>query len=197
VEFEDVAPDELRDFVLRLQDSVTVGEILDERYVAQQVVATTSLPTLVSGGVAWSPVERLRLTGDLQWFGWEEAGSIGLDFVDDSLDDRLTFDYDDDTWSIRTGVEVRHRPGQVVRLGFAHVESPTSRRSLTPVLPDSDRDEISAGVGLVWRGVQLDLAYRIAFLSDREGVALPGDPSPDGVYESTEQALAVGIARRF
>lgn len=196
VRFEDVAPEELRDFVLRIRDSVTVGEILDERYVSQEVVTRLTLPMVVSGGVAWSPVERLRLTGDLQWIDWSESGSLDLDFLDDSLDDRQSLGYDD-SWSFRAGVEVRHRPGQVARLGFAHVESPAPSTGSSPLVPDADRDEISAGLGLVWRDVGVDLAYRVAFLADREGVALPGDTSPDGVFESTEHTLAIGVSRRF
>lgn len=196
VGFEDVAPQELRDFVLRIRDSVTVGEILDQRYVSQEVLTRLSLPMVVSGGLAWSPLERVRVTGDLQWIGWSDSESFDLDFANDSLDDRQPLAFED-SWTIRAGVEVRHRPGQVMRLGFAHVGSPVPTATSTPLVPDADRDEVSAGVGLTWRGVGIDLAYRIAFLTDREGVALPEETSPDGIFESTEHSLAVGVSRRF
>ncbi len=195
VDFEDVAPQELRDFTLPGQE-VTIGEILDERYVSQEVLTRLSLPMVVSGGFAWSPLERLRLTGDLQWIGWSDSESLDLDFDNDSLDDPQPLGFED-SWTIRTGVEVRHRPGQVVRLGFAHVGSPVPAAGSTPLVPDADRDEISAGVGLTWREVGIDLAYRVAFLTDREGVALPEETSPDGIFESTEHSFAVGISRRF
>lgn len=195
VVFVDVAPAELRDFTLPGRQ-ISIGEILDERYVSQETGARLPLPAVASGGLAWTPVERVRLTGDLQWIDWSEAESLELDFVNDSLDDRQPLGYDD-SWTVRVGVEVRHRPGQSVRLGFAHVESPAPTGGLSPLIPDADRDEISGGVGLLWRDVTIDLAYRIAFLSDREGVALPGDPVPDGVFQSSEHALAIGISRHF
>lgn len=195
VAFVDVAPADLRDFTLPGRE-VSIGEILDARFVPQEVGARLPLPATASAGVVWSPMERVRLTGDLQWIDWSEAQSLDLDFVDDSLDDRQPLGYDD-SWTLRTGVEVRHRSDQVLRIGFAHVESPAPTSGLTPLVPDADRDELSGGVGLLWREVTIDLAYRISFLSDREGVALPGDPTPDGIFESTEHTLVVGVSRRF
>lgn len=194
--FVDVAPRELRDFLLPGRDR-TIGEILDRLYApGQNARLPFRLPRVVSGGVAWVPVERVRLTADLQWAGWDDADSLALDFVNDTLDDRQRLGFED-AWAVRAGVEVRHRPGQAIRLGFAHEESPASGAAI-PLVPDAARNALSAGYGwTAWRDVSIDLAWRVAFLEDREGVALPGNDSPEGTYESTEHRFMVGISRRF
>lgn len=195
VDFVDVAPRELRDVVLPGRER-TVGEILDARYVDQDVRVGFELPRVASGGVSWRPIERVRFTADLQWTGWDDARSLDLDFVDDTLDDRQPLGFDD-AWSFRAGVEVRHRPGQAIRLGFAHEGSPASGNAI-PLVPDAERNALAIGFGCrTWHDVTLDLAYRVAFLHDREGVALPGNETPDGVYASTEHRWMVGASRRF
>jgi hypothetical protein len=69
---------------------------------------------------------------------------------------------------------------------------------VTPLFPDAEREALSAGAGIDWRGIGLEIAYRLTVLDDREGVALPSDTAdPDGVYESTEHDLSIGVIRRF
>lgn len=194
VDFTVIAPEDLRAFVLPGQET-TVGELLDARYVDQSARATFVLPRLAIAGVAWQPLERLRLGADLQWGDWSGVDGLAIGFADSALADTVPLRYQD-AWSIRLAAEVRHRPDLLLRFGFAHEESPALVGSVVPPLPDSDRNAVSAGIGFPWRGATIDVGYRVTVFEDREGAAFPGSPDdPDGVYEAIEHRLAISATR--
>jgi hypothetical protein len=83
-------------------------------------------------------------------------------------------------------------------MGYAREESPAPRAGVTPLFPDAEREALSGGASFDVRGVELEAAYRLTVLDDREGVALPSSTAaPDGVYESTEHDFSIAVVRRF
>ena len=120
--FTGTAPESLRS--LRLPgEETTIGERLDATYVAQNARLGFELPATATAGVAWDPVEPVRLVAAAQWANWSAADTLTLAFADTTLGDRTPLAYDD-AWSLRFGVEVRHSPELSVRLGYAHEASP-------------------------------------------------------------------------
>ena len=69
---------------------------------------------------------------------------------------------------------------------------------MTPLFPDAEREALSGGASFRVRGIELEAAYRLTVLDDREGVALPSTTTAaDGVYESTEHDISIAVVRRF
>lgn len=189
-----VAPEALRALV---RGERTVGQILDETYVDQSARLELELPAVLTLGAAWDPLPSVTLAADVQRVGWGDLEALDFTPLGPAPEDAVPLDWRD-AWAWRVGVEARRWERIAVRLGYAREQTPARRGGVTPLFPDAEREALSVGLGTAWRGVTIDLAYRLTVLDDREGVALPDDDAgPDGVYESTEHDLAVSVTRRF
>ena len=101
-------------------------------------------------------------------------------------------------WDLHIGTELEVRDGMRVRLGYAWEDSRGPAAAVTPFAPASGTDAVSGGIGLAWEGLAIDAGYRITFYDDAEGVAFPfNTAAADGVYESIEHRLAIGVSRAF
>jgi long-chain fatty acid transport protein len=194
VDFTIVAPEALKAVI---RGDRTIGEILEETYVDQSARLEVPLPAILSVGAAWDPVPSVTITTDLQRVGWGDLDALAFTPLGPAPADRVTLEWED-VWAWRIGAEARRPGGLALRIGYAREESPAPRGGVTPLFPDAEREALSAGAGLDWRGIGLEVAYRLTVLDDREGLALPSDTAdPDGVYESTEHELSIGVLRRF
>ena len=194
VDYTIVAPEALKALI---RGDRTVGELLEETYVDQSAHLEVSLPAILTLGAAWDPVPSVTLAADVQRVGWGDLDALAFTPLGPAPSDPVALDWQD-VWAWRAGVEVRRPGGLALRLGYAREESPAPRGGVTPLFPDAEREALSAGFGIEWRGIGLDLAYRLTVLDDREGVAFPNEaPQSDGVYESTEHDLAIAVTRRF
>jgi long-chain fatty acid transport protein len=194
VDFTIVAPEALKAVI---RGDRTIGEILEETYVDQSARLEVPLPAILSVGAAWDPVPSVTITADLQRVGWGDLDALAFTPLGPAPVDPVTLEWQD-VWAWRIGAEARRPGGLALRIGYAREESPAPRGGVTPLFPDAEREALSAGAGLDWRGIGLEIAYRLTVLDDREGLALPSDTAdPDGVYESTEHDLSIGVVRRF
>lgn len=195
-DFTIVAPDELRAILLPGRE-VTVGALLDARYVDQLARSALTFPAIAVLGATYRPVDQLRVAADVQWTGWSQVDSLALAFSDTALAEGIALGYEN-AWSARWGAELEVRPGLQLRIGYAWHESPVPTASVTPLVPDAGRDSYSAGVGFHLGGTAVDLAYRLTRLDDREGVAFPENAhSPDGIYESVSHRIGISLSRRL
>lgn len=194
VDFTIVAPEALKAVV---RGDRTIGEILEETYVDQSARLEMPLPWTLSAGAAWDPVPSVTITGDVQRIGWGALAELAFTPLGPAPADPVALGWQD-VWAWRIGAEARRPGGLAFRIGYAREESPAPGGGVTPLFPDAEREALSAGAGIDWRGIGLEIAYRLTVLDDREGVALPSDTAdPDGVYESTEHDLSIGVIRRF
>lgn len=193
-DFTIVAPASLRDF--RLADGTRIGDLLEARFEDQVVELDFVLPRSLAFGAAWDTGPSLRIVAEAAWTDWEESDALALGFADPELSDRVPLDYEG-AWTIRGGLEYRDPAGIVLRAGYAREGSPAPVRGVNPLLPDADRNTFSIGAGVRWARIDIDAGYRISLFDDREGVAFPTDAFPDGIYETVEHRLAVGIAHRL
>ena len=194
VDFTIVAPEELKALV---RGDRTIGEILEETYVDQSARLDVPLPYVLSLGAAWEPVPSVTLAVDVQRIGWGDMAELDFTPLGPAPADLVPLDWED-VWAWRIGAEVRRTEGLALRLGYAREESPAPRAGVTPLFPDAEREALSGGALFDIRGIQLEAAYRLTVLDDREGVALPSTTlAPDGVYESTEHDFSIAVVRRF
>lgn len=157
--------------------------------LSDQAVATEiTMPDQAAAGVAVRATPRLLLTADWQWTNWSEFDRIRLDF--EIAPDEVRIEDYGDTHALRLGAEMRAGERFTVRGGYLYHGAAAPDRTVTPLLPEGSRNELTAGVG--WRlddRFGLDVAYQYVGQNDRRGRVtepLPGqEPTTDlnsGLY---------------
>ena len=189
-----IAPEALQDVVLP-DGETTVRNLLDDRFTDRPVRIPLVLPRRGVAGTAVRPSERLELAFDAGWTDRGAVDSLAVLYADSLLDESTPWPLQGG-WDLHLGLELQVRDGMLVRLGYAWEDSRGPAGAVTPFAPASGTDAVSAGVGFLWEGMTIDLGYRITFYDEVEGVAFPENiEAADGVYESLEHRLAIGVSR--
>ena len=163
----------------------------------QGVKTVLRLPAMWSAGVAWNPAPAWTFEYDLNYVEWKAFSDLPIEFkTTPSASETRVEDYDN-SWQIRVGVE--HRlPSWTYRFGWYYDKAAAPRQSVTPLLPDADRNGPSLGVGIPFANGKWHLdAYELAiFVSQRstEGVNRDGY---DGTYKSFVNAAGLSLEYRF
>ena len=163
-------------------------------YPAGDVSSSLTLPATGFLGVSYSPMKDLTLEADYQFVGWSSYKELALTFKKDNSVSVSPKDYED-TYIIRVGGEYTMGDWQF-RAGYLYDHSPAPTIYVEPLLPDANRNEVSAGLGYkLARDVSIDLAYMFIKFDQRKavGTAL----NFDGTYNSTANLFAVNFGYSF
>lgn len=164
----------------------TAGQALAD----DQTIATSlTLPSQLVVGVALAPMERLRVVADYQWTGWSSFDEAPLDF-EFLPDQTLVLDYQDtDTW--RLGAEYGATDALSLRAGFIYNTPAEKEFSVSPLLPEAERNYYSAGIGYrLGRGLSIDAGYQLVDQADRRGRVRGRAP---GMTDAELEARNVGV----
>jgi long-chain fatty acid transport protein len=111
---------------------------------SQPVTTAIDFPAFASGGVAWT-VGDWTFEADANWYQWSKFRRIRLDFTDrPDLDEDIVENYKD-SWQYRMGLERRLSDRFAVRGGYFFDQSPAPAESISPLLPDADRNGFALG----------------------------------------------------
>jgi long-chain fatty acid transport protein len=173
-----------------LDPQLTATRFGNGQALGDQTVATNlTLPQQAVVGVALTPMERLRVVADYQWTGWSSFDQAPLDFA--ALDDQtLVLDYQDtDTW--RLGAEFGATDALALRAGFIYNTAAEKEFSVSPLLPEAERNYYSAGIGYrIGRGLSIDAGYQLVDQADRRGRVRGRAP---GMTDAQLEARNVGV----
>lgn len=188
-------------------DPLLAARFADEQALSDgQTVATgLTLPRQVVVGVALTPMERLRVLADYQWTGWSSFDEAALDF-EFLPDQTLVLDYQNtDTW--RLGAEFGATDALSLRAGFIYNTAAEREFSVSPLLPEAERNYYSAGIGYrIGRGLGVDVGYQLVDQADRRGRVRGRTPEMTdaelqarnvGVYHSDVHLWNVTFSYRF
>lgn len=155
--------------------------------LADQGVRTEiTMPDQLAAGVAVSPLEGLRLMGDVVWTNWADFDSVFIQFESPATPDEVMVENYDDTFAFRAGAELDLPRNWTGRLGYAYNEAAAPEETVTPLLPEGDRNQVAAGLG--WNPSQqfeVNVAYLFLVQDDRRGRTrriLPGRDLNNGLY---------------
>ncbi len=174
--------------------------------------ATTALryPEQWSFGVAGDVTSNLKLLVDVTRTNWSVFDTLGIQF--ERLDplgngsDAVAYPEDFDwTTAYRFGAQYSLGPGTVLRLGYLFHDGASPDQSVTPNLPEGNRNEFSAGFGTnLVKKLHLDLGYMYINQADRRGRSFPilaGAPAPpattNGLYHFTANLFAATLTYAF
>jgi len=160
---------------------------------------TTSIefPDLASLGLGFALSGDTWLEVDLDWTGWSSFDRLVVDVPSDprfNLDRKESWE---DVWSVRVGYRWRTSPSSEWRVGYLYDESPQPTSSVSPLLPDADRNALTGGYG--WSGTSFQADVALMYLAFDSVDVSPADGQIDGfygTYETTGWLLGVTLTWR-
>ena len=153
---------------------------------------TLQYPNTVGIGYGFEVSEDIRIEGLLEWLQWSvndtqtiEVGGIGTEESVNNWDDTFTIGVSG-SWDITESL--------VVRAGYVYLPSPIPDDTVTPLLPDNDRQVIGIGLGYTVGMHTLDVSYAFSIYDDRTSPI--GSTSP-GTYEIDSNLVGVSYSLTF
>ncbi|MBN8229810.1 outer membrane protein transport protein [Corallococcus macrosporus] len=145
------------------------------RLTDQSASADVTLPSTVTAGLAYRPLNNLMLAFDASWVDWSSFAELAIRFENPAIDNPLPKRWRA-KWKYALGAEYGVTEALQVRAGFVYDPSPSPNSTLTPDLPDANRIKVTAGVGYQFRPFRADLGYQFVALADKVSTA-PGIPA--------------------
>lgn len=141
----------------------------DGALTEQDIATEITLPMQAVVGISVQATPQLQVLLDYQFTGWSSFDVIPLDFENDELDTEQIEDYEN-TNAVRLGVEYELNESLRLRAGYLFNQAAAPDATVTPLLPEADRNHITAGLG--WRifpNVEVNVAYQYINQNDRRG----------------------------
>jgi len=188
-------------------DAILSGEFAPGQPLSAQKVSTRiTHPAQFQVGLGFSGLVNTRIEGDFEWTQFSSFDQLPIEFSGPASSQSRTLleDYQN-SWSIRVGAEHAFPVGIKGRLGFTYVRSPAPDVTVTPLLPDMDRRNYTAGVGVpLSPRYTLDAAYLHVDTSGRRGRIVertdPGQTALDlnsGFYTLDANVFSLSIRANF
>ncbi len=168
----------------------------------QGISAQFKLPSITSAGLAYQFSDRVHAEFDYVYFTWTNFDKLSLDFENDALDQDIDFYYDD-AWQIRFGLDYVLQPDKIKLMGgYVYDTTPQPLASVSPLLPDSDRNDFSLGAMIKSGNYDVTLTYMAVIGDERTNIenGRPANPDPAypvGTYKSIANIFGVGLSYHF
>jgi long-chain fatty acid transport protein len=161
-----------------------------------KVSTELSFPNFFAVGVYYRFLENMGIEVDYMWYNWSVFDELLFTFEDDAgntAEQSLPENYED-SMQFRVGVHYDFTPEFQLRLGYIYDETPQPVSSMSPLLPDNDRNDFSIGFGYTMDNMQFDIGYMIVDFGERstvvDGVG-QNDSGFDGTYASVAHLLFI------
>jgi long-chain fatty acid transport protein len=184
------------DFALLDTGSATLNALFAGVLKNQDVTSTLRFPAIWSTGVAYSPSPAWTLEGDFNWTQWSFFTDLPVTFKSTpELSSVVKEDYNDQ-WQVRVGVE--HRlPKFTYRFGYYFDKAAAPIESVTPLLPDADREGVALGLGLpIKPSLKLDV-YDCALFVHQRSTSGQNRDNFNGVYKGFVNMAGAGLTWTF
>lgn len=127
------------------------------------ITSSLTFPDIISLGIAFRPSRDTTITVDAEQIRWSSFRTQTTKLkqqVPPAAVSGTTPLYWRDTWTFRTGIEVKLSGPTALRAGYAYVPSPAPERTLSPAAPDGTMHHLSIGFGHKLRdNLTLDFFY--------------------------------------
>ena len=141
--------------------------------VAQKVSTEIKNPAQFQAGIGYSGFKNWLVEADYQWVGWSSFESLPINFQGPAnIENRTLIEDYTNTSGIRLGAEYTiPTDGWKLRAGFAAAQAAAPDVTVTPLLPDQDRQYGTFGVGIPFmkKCCRVDASYAHVFTPGRRG----------------------------
>ena len=193
----------------------TVNSSLDEFLLAsgifsgegaasdQDFTASMTLPAQAVAGIAIQLDPTMRVMADYQWTQWSSWDEVPVDFQH-ADDETLILDYQD-TGTLRLGVDYAFTDRITIRGGFTRAPAAAKDASVSPFLPDSDRNFFSGGLSfraserlsLDFFAMAADAMARRGRIVNRESFDQTAAQLNEGLYTAEGQLFGATLVYHF
>ena len=168
---------------------------------AQKLDSELNLPSILSVGLSYRFAPAVRAEVNYVRFGWSTFEKLALDFENDALDQTIHFNYED-SWQIRVGLEYDINEKFALMGGYVRDNTPQPLEAVSPLLPDSDRNDYSFGFIYHADSYDLNFSYMAVIgeartnIENGEPVRNTGD-YPFGTYTAVANIFGAGFTYHF
>lgn len=154
--------------------------------------ATLPLPSVLSAGVTFMPIDKLSVGLEYSFVGWSAYDSLNLDFAQNTpvLEDSKSPRNYQNSSIYRIGAEFLLNDKLQLRAGFYFDETPVRQGYMTPETPDANRIGLTAGLGYsLGNHLQFDLSF--LYVRGTERRQTQQDAIQAGTYKPEEGSRSV------
>jgi long-chain fatty acid transport protein len=173
--------------------------------VAQQASTRISHPAQAQAGLNYTGFDHWSLEGDVAWIGWKQFTDLPIAFSGPAAaNSRTLLEQYNNSTAIRLSAEYSFKSDVKLRAGFSGVASAAPDVTVTPLLPEQDREYYTGGVALpLYRNVVLDAAYAYIATPGRRGridertVASQGTELNSGLFTLKANIISLSLKASF
>jgi long-chain fatty acid transport protein len=183
---------------LTLENADATFEILDTYAKAaatallkdQTVNSAITFPNVFSVGIYYKFLENFGAELDFMWYNWSVFDELVLEFEDTENLGTIVLPEDyENSIQFRLGMHYDFADNWQLRAGYIYDESPQPTHSVSPLLPDNDRNDVSLGLGYTAGNWQFDAGYMYVDFGERSTVENGVGQNPDG-FDGTYASIA-------
>lgn len=168
----------------------------------QSAEASLSFPAQAVVGVRFGATPQLTLSAEYQWAGWSAFDEIRAEF--EGGEELILPLHYEDAHTFRVGGSYLASPELTVRAGFLYNTAATPDQTVTPILPEAERQLYTLGLGYRLGSIQADAFYNVMSQADRRGRVrgeLPGGVTGAdlnvGVYSANVHLVGLTLSYGF
>ncbi len=162
----------------------------------QQARTSFNLPHFAYLGVATSAIHDWDIEADIVHNNWSRFKELRVNFVDTPAFNFTRPQNFKNSFSYRLGANHPVSPDWDVRLGALYDKTPQPTESVSPLLPDSDREGVSFGLGF-HRGPWVIDATDFVLHFKRRGTQGISSDNFNGSYKTDANLISVNLGYRF
>jgi long-chain fatty acid transport protein len=152
-------------------------------YVDQKVDAELTFPAFLSIGFYYKLLDQLGMEVDYMWYKWSEFDKIVIEM--EYLGKQEMIEDYKNSEQMRFGLHYDLSPVMQLRLGYIFDQTPQPTKSVSPMLPDNDRNDFSIGFGYTYNNMQFDIGYMLVLFGERDTENRNTTYHFEGTYTST------------
>ena len=177
-------------------DIVLQSQFLSGGNLAGGAASTAiTLPDQGAIGFSYKASDRWTLMGDYQQIVWGWFNKLTLTFANPLLNQSL-YEGFRDSHAVRLGIEFQQSAKTVIRGGYLFHTAAAPDQTVTPLLPEGERNEFTIGLGTeLSKGLHAQFAYQYIRQQDRNGRA--GTTFNNGLYTFNANLFGAGFSYTF
>lgn len=159
--------------------------------------SSIKFPDIVTLGYGFQVNDRVRVGADIEWLQFSNFKTLPLEVgaAPPLVPTSINQDWDD-TFTFGIGGDWRINDAFTLRASYQYYMTPIPDETLSPTIPDSDQNVLTASVEYAWGRSRLEVAYGLVLYRDRD-ITNNQNPAFNGNYEFSVHLFTAGYRFSF